>query len=130
MNKSVLLTVAFVASTLSISLFTADAQQKNAQPQQKNAQVQPKPAEAPKPAAVKAGIKVNVTGCAMPGMNPTCILMKAPAGHFEVGAAKPAPALDGNEIRLSGTTTDNVSICMQGVVLKDVQWSKTGNKCK
>jgi hypothetical protein len=137
MNRSVLPTAAFVVSALSITFFTAEAQQKKAEPPKaapaKNAAPQPapKPAEAPKQVLAKAGAKITITGCASVGTPPTCVVMRgADGGHYEVTAARFAPPLDGNEVRLTGTVTDNVSICMQGRVLRDVEWTKTGKRCK
>lgn len=135
MNRSVLMTAAFVVSAFSI--ITAEAQQKKAEPPKaapaKNAAPQPaaKPAEAPKLVLAKAGTKITITGCANVGTPPTCVVMRgADGGQYEVTAARFAPPLDGNEVRLTGTVTDNLSICMQGRVLRDVEWAKTGKRCR
>jgi hypothetical protein len=127
MNRSVVLTAGFVASALSITLFAAEAQQKKAEPPKA---APAKAAEIPK-AAAKTGAKITITGCANVGMPPTCTIIKGGDGaNYEVTTARPVLPLDGTEVRLTGTVTDNLSICMQGRVLKDIEWSKTGKKCK
>lgn len=137
MNRSVLLTAGFVASALSVTLLAAEAQQKKAEPPKaapaKNVQPQPqaKASEAPKSAPAKAGTKITITGCATVGTPPTCVVMRgADGGNYEVTATRYAPPVDATEVRLTGTVTADLSNCMQGRVLRDVEWTKTGKRCK
>jgi hypothetical protein len=73
---------------------------------------------------------VTVQGCPIPGVTAGCLVIQGfDKQTYNITAAKPRPMPDDRVIRLTGTKTDKVSLCMQGVVLDDIKWSYTQQKC-
>lgn len=73
---------------------------------------------------------VTVEGCPISGVTAGCLIIHgADKQTYNITAAKPRPMPSDRVIRLTGTKTDKVSLCMQGVVLDDITWSYTQQKC-
>jgi hypothetical protein len=73
---------------------------------------------------------VTVQGCPVPGVTAGCLVIQgADKQTYNITAAKPQPMSGDRVIQLTGTKTDKASMCMQGVVLDDIKWSYTEQKC-
>ncbi len=81
------------------------------------------------PAAGRAE-EVTVSGCAQPGVEAGCIVLKAEDGTlYNITAAvpKPEPGVAGT---VTGTVSQAASTCMQGTVLSPATWQpKPGAAC-
>lgn len=72
---------------------------------------------------------VTVTGCAAAGVEASCIVLKADGKTYDITAAQPAP-FPGTYGTITGTVTDKVSTCQQGVVVDPAVWQvETGKQC-
>ena len=84
---------------------------------------------APAQAAPKTGESVAVTACPVAGVTASCLMITGADGTvFNITAADPKPA-PGRVIELRGTATDKVSMCAQGIVLENIQWTPTQQAC-
>jgi hypothetical protein len=84
---------------------------------------------APAVAAPKPGENVSITACVRPGGEASCLMISGPDGTvFNVTSANPKPPRD-VVIQLRGTVTDKLSACNQGVVLDNISWTATEQKC-
>jgi hypothetical protein len=80
--------------------------------------------------AVAEGKKVTITGCPYPGVLATCIMIKDKDGTvYNITGANPKPGFNDVAIILTGTVTDKLSICNQGIVLDDIKWDRTKMRC-
>ena len=80
-------------------------------------------------AAPKPGENVSVAACARPGVEASCLMINGADGTvFNITSANPKPPRD-VIIQLRGTVTDKLSACNQGVVLDNVNWTATQQKC-
>jgi hypothetical protein len=85
--------------------------------------------------------RIHLTGCPTQGIEGGCLVIADKTGKtYDISAA---PTRDFNKtgqperprtgffaIRLDGTISEGaMSICMQGVVLKDIAWTYTEQKC-
>ena len=59
---------------------------------------------------------VIITGCPQAGVEAGCIVLNAGGTLYNVTAAKPAPKI-GAPTRVTGTISNGVSLCQQGVIL-------------
>jgi len=74
--------------------------------------------------------RVTVVGCPTPGVTATCLMIQGPDGQvYNITAANPRPMPGDRVIRLTGRKTDRLSMCLQGIVLDDIKWSSTEQKC-
>jgi len=83
------------------------------------------------PAAATAapGDTVSVVACARPGVEARCLVITAPNGTvYNITSASPRPPLD-VRIQLRGTVTDKASFCNQGLVVENIAWTATQEKC-
>lgn len=73
---------------------------------------------------------ITVSGCAVPGVESRCIVLKAVDGRvYNISAAKPSPTL-GAYGQIKGVLKSRaVSSCMQGQVIDPAAWTETGQKC-
>jgi hypothetical protein len=75
--------------------------------------------------------RVTLVGCPAAGIEMSCLILKEQGGvAYDIRAAKPRPRLGYMAVRLSGTKSRKLGICQQGVILEDIQWSYTKEKCE
>jgi len=75
--------------------------------------------------------KVTVTGCPLPGVEAKCLVIRGPDNvTYNITDAKQKPEIGQRAIRLTGTATKKLSYCQQGVVLSNIAWTYTDQKCK
>jgi hypothetical protein len=80
-------------------------------------------------AAPKPGENVSISACVRPGVEVSCLMISGADGTvFNVTSASPKPPRD-VVIQLRGTVTDKPSACNQGLVLDNVSWTATQQKC-
>jgi hypothetical protein len=80
-------------------------------------------------AAPKPGENVSVAACVRPGVEASCLMISGPDGAvYNVTGASPKPPGD-VVIQLRGTVTEKLSACNQGVVLDNISWTATQQKC-
>ena len=61
----------------------------------------------------------------------SCLILKGPDNlAYEISAAKPRPRVGYLAVQLSGTKSDRVGICQQGIILENIQWTYTTEKCE
>jgi hypothetical protein len=76
------------------------------------------------PAASRAD-EVTVSGCPRAGVEAGCITLTTADGTvYDLTAAEPKPEV-GIAGTASGTVSQSVSLCMQGIVLKPATWQPT-----
>ena len=83
------------------------------------------------PAAAHAapGDNVSVLACARAGVEANCLVITGADGSvYNITGASPKPPLD-VIIQLRGTVTDKLSACNQGLVLDNINWTPTQQKC-
>ena len=73
--------------------------------------------------------KVTAAGCPTAGIEANCLIMKQGDVSYDISAARPRPRIGYMAIRLSGTKSNKLGICQQGLILEDIQWSYTNQKC-
>ena len=74
---------------------------------------------------------VKLKGCPTPGAEMSCLILKGPDNiTYDISAAKPAPRVGFLAIELSGTKSDKLGICQQGVILEGIRWNYTKDKCE
>ena len=66
--------------------------------------------------------EITIQGCASQGVEPACVVIKADGRLFDISAAQPKPEV-GTMGRVTGTISQGVSLCMQGVILKPATWT-------
>jgi hypothetical protein len=72
---------------------------------------------------------VTVQGCPKPGVEARCLMLSDGGVTYDITAAKPQPK-PGVAIHLQGTPVrEGISICQQGIILKDITWQETGQSC-
>ncbi len=65
--------------------------------------------------------QITIQGCARRGIEPGCIMIGADGRLFDITAAEPKPQV-GTMGRVTGTISNGVSFCMQGIILKPATW--------
>ena len=76
------------------------------------------------------GKSVTLIGCPAAGVMPFCVMLKGKDQvNYNISAAAPMPPVGDVAVRVTGTVTDKVSLCMQGAVLDNIKWTKTRQKC-
>jgi hypothetical protein len=78
------------------------------------------------------GAQVAILGCVSTGLQPSCLIItdKASGKSYQLNAAKPKPDPARHlVVRLTGTVTDKVDLCMQGPVLEKISWTYMRMKC-
>jgi hypothetical protein len=81
------------------------------------------------PAKAAPGDSVSVQACARAGAEANCLVITGADGAvYNITSAKPKPPLD-VMIQLRGTVTDKLSACNQGLVLDNITWTPTQEKC-
>jgi hypothetical protein len=81
------------------------------------------------PATAAPGDNVSVQACARAGAEANCMVITGADGTvYNITSAKPKPPLD-VIIQLRGTVTDKLSACNQGLVLDNITWTPTQEKC-
>ena len=72
----------------------------------------------------RVGERVSVTACPTAGVTATCLMMRGPNGavYNVTGLIPPPPS--NTLIRVEGTVTDKLSMCNQGIVLDNMQWTR------
>ena len=74
--------------------------------------------------------KVTVTGCPLPGVEAKCLVIRGPDNvTYNITDAKQKPEIGQRAIRLTGTATKKLSYCQQGIVLANITWTYTDQKC-
>ena len=74
--------------------------------------------------------KVIVEGCPVPGTEMNCLVLRGRDNvTYDISAAKPRPAI-GRAVHLTGTKSSRLGICQQGIILDDIRWSYTEEKCQ
>ena len=75
---------------------------------------------------------VKLTGCPQNGVTAGCLVIQDNGGQtYNITAADPKPdPAQQLVITLTGETSTDVSICNQGIVLKNIQWSYTKMACR
>jgi len=72
---------------------------------------------------------IKVSGCAAVGVEANCLVLKADGKTYDITAAQPAPT-PGTYGTITGTLTDKVSTCQQGVVVDPATWEvEPGKQC-
>ena len=67
--------------------------------------------------------------CARSGAEANCLVITGADGTvYNITSANPKPPLD-VMIQLRGTVTDKLSACNQGLVLDNINWTPTQQKC-
>ena len=80
-------------------------------------------------AAPKPGESVSVRACVRPGVEASCLVINGADGTvFNITSANRKPPLD-VMIELRGTVADKASACNQGIVLDNITWTATEQKC-
>jgi hypothetical protein len=74
--------------------------------------------------------KVTASGCPTPGIEDSCPILQQGNVSYDISAARPRPRAGYMAIRLSATKSSKLGICQQGVILEDIQWSYTNEKCE
>ncbi len=83
----------------------------------------------PATAAAAPGDTVSVLACARPGVEAKCLVVTGADGSvYNITSANPRPPLD-VRIQLRGTVTDKMSFCNQGLVVENITWTATQEKC-
>ena len=83
----------------------------------------------PGTASAAPGDTVSVLACARAGVEAKCLVITAADGRlYNITSANPRPPLD-VRIQLRGTETDKVSFCNQGLVVENITWTATQEKC-
>jgi len=78
-----------------------------------------------------AGDALMVLGCPTRGVEMNCLIVRAPDGvTYDISSAKPRPRTDDLVIRLTGTKSDKLGFCQQGIKLDHVKWTYTKRKCR
>jgi hypothetical protein len=73
--------------------------------------------------------QVTVTGCPVSGIEMGCLVLKRNTVTYDISAAKPKPRVGYLAVQLRGTKSNKLGICQQGMILEDIQWSYTKEKC-
>ena len=74
--------------------------------------------------------RVSLVGCPIAGVEMNCLILKGRDNvAYDISAAKPMPRAGYLAVQLSGTKANKVGVCQQGVILEDIQWSYTKEKC-
>jgi hypothetical protein len=74
--------------------------------------------------------KVTVVGCPVPGVEPRCLMIRGDDNiTYNITSARVRPNVGQRAIRLTGTKTNKVSYCMQGIVLENISWAYIDQKC-
>ncbi len=69
--------------------------------------------------------EVTLSGCPLAGVEAGCVMLKADDGTlYNVSAAEPKPQ-PGVAGKVTGTVSQDASLCMQGIVLKPASWQPT-----
>lgn len=75
------------------------------------------------------GDNVSVQACVRAGAEANCLVITGEDGSvYNVTGASPKPRLD-VKVQLRGTVTDKLSACNQGLVLDNITWTPTQEKC-
>jgi hypothetical protein len=73
--------------------------------------------------------EITASGCAKPGVEASCIILKSGDKIYDITAAQPTP-FPGTYGTVKGTLTDKASTCQQGRVLDPAAWVvETGKPC-
>jgi hypothetical protein len=80
---------------------------------------------------LRAGDAIIALGCPTRGVEMNCLIVRTPDGvTYDISSARPRPRTDDLIIRLSGTKTDKLGFCQQGVKLDHIKWTYTKRKCR
>ena len=71
---------------------------------------------------------VTASGCATQGVTSGCIVLKSGKKTYNISAAKPTPR-PGTWGTVKGKVSSDMSMCMQGTLLKPATWRETRRKC-
>ncbi|MGD0334240.1 MAG: hypothetical protein ABSA90_13440 [Xanthobacteraceae bacterium] len=73
---------------------------------------------------------ITVSGCAFPGVEGRCVILKTADGRvYNISAAKPSPGI-GTYGQIKGILKSRaVSTCMQGQIIDPAAWTQTGQRC-
>jgi hypothetical protein len=74
--------------------------------------------------------QVIASGCPTLGIEDSCLISKQGNISYDISAARPRPRVGYMAIRLSATKSSKLGICQQGVILEDIQWSYTNERCE
>ena len=75
--------------------------------------------------------QVSVSGCPMPGVEARCLIIRGTDGQlYDISAANPRPTPGYLGIQLTGTKSNRVGICMQGIILENITWGYTRQRCE
>jgi hypothetical protein len=73
---------------------------------------------------------VTANGCPITGVEANCLILKQGSVSYDISAARPRPRVGYMAIRLSATKSNKLGFCQQGVILEDIQWTYTNEKCE
>lgn len=77
------------------------------------------------------GTQVSISGCPYKGVETGCIMIDSEDGQtYNISGAEPPIDLSQKlGVSLTGTVSDKVSICIQGIVLDDIEYETTKQVC-
>lgn len=74
--------------------------------------------------------RVNLIGCPIAGVEMGCMILQGSDNvAYDISGARPKPRIGYRAVELSGIKVKKLGICQQGVILEDIQWSYTKEKC-
>lgn len=81
-------------------------------------------------AAPNVGQRVTLMGCAFAGVSATCLMIKdADGALYDISEIRPRPRVLNRVIRVRGTVSNKAGVCIQGIVLDRIRWSRTRQRC-
>jgi hypothetical protein len=84
----------------------------------------------PAAAAPATGHRVNIRGCAYAGVTARCLMIKGDDGTvYDISALALKPRSLTRVLHVRGTVSDKASVCMEGIVLERIRWSRTLRAC-
>lgn len=80
-------------------------------------------------ASAAPGDSISVQACVRAGVEANCLVITGEDGSvYNITSANPKPPLN-VKIQLRGTVTDKLSACNQGLVVDNITWTATQEKC-
>jgi hypothetical protein len=80
--------------------------------------------------AANAQQRVFVVGCPTTGVVAKCLVLRGPDNvTYNITDARQRPEIGQRAIQVTGIRSNRLSPCQQGVVLKNVAWTYTDQKC-
>jgi hypothetical protein len=74
--------------------------------------------------------EIHVIGCPYRGTEPGCLMIDdGQGGTWDISAVAPRPEIGRRVVSLTGTKTDTMGTCQQGMPLANVTWTSTKDRC-